>query len=83
VEKVKEYLEMNKRGEKVELETNVETENRPSAEIDFSQVVGQDSLTRFDSSKKKKKKRRHGNRSNGGERNNAQRNEGNKNSGGN
>ena len=59
VEKVKEYLDMNKRGIKVELEaqTNSDNNNAPE-EIDFTQVVGQDSLTRFDSSKRKKKKHR-------------------------
>ena len=59
VEKVKEYLEMNKRGVKVQLEaqTDLDNDNAPE-EIDFTQVVGQDSLTRFDSSRRKKKKHR-------------------------
>lgn len=58
VEKVKEYLEINKRGEKVELDVTTETESNQEEEIDFSQVVGQDSLTRFDNTKRKKKKKK-------------------------
>ncbi len=58
VEKVKEYLEANKRGEKVELDVAAETESNQEKEIDFSQVVGQDSLTRFDNTKRKKKKKK-------------------------
>ena len=65
VEKVKEYLEMNKRGIKVELEAQTDSDNSNAPEeIDFTQVVGQDSLTRFDSSRRKKKK--HRNRQNRG-----------------
>ncbi len=56
VEKVKEYLEMNKRGIKVQLEAQSSEDGDAEESIDFSQVVGQDSLTRFDASKKKKKK---------------------------
>ena len=65
VEKVKEYIDMNKRGIKVEIEAQTETNKSGDEPIDFSQVVGQDSLTRFDSSKRKKKKhRRNNNRGN-------------------
>lgn len=56
VEKVREYQEMNKRGIKVQLEAETEEETSTEEAIDFTQVVGQDSLTRFDSSKKKRKK---------------------------
>lgn len=69
VEKVKEYLEMNKRGIKVQLEANTSEDNNNEDSIDFSQVVGQDSLTRFDSSKKKHKKRHKSGRNNQHERN--------------
>ena len=69
VEKVKEYLEMNKRGAKVELEAQTDTDNSNAPEeIDFTQVVGQDSLTRFDSSKRKKKKHRRNNNNRGNNR---------------
>jgi len=83
VEKVKEYLAMNKRGEKVELEVSSETETKPEAEIDFSQVVGQDSLTRFDSTKRKKKRKKHNRSGNNGGRNNTPNNENSKDNSGN
>jgi cell fate regulator YaaT (PSP1 superfamily) len=60
VKRVKEVIEMNKRGEKPEeigaLVTKKEEEaaNAP----DFENVVGQDSLTRFDQSKRNKKKKK-------------------------
>jgi cell fate regulator YaaT (PSP1 superfamily) len=60
VEKVKEYIQMNKRGQKVQLEASVNESESEEESIDFSQVVGQDSLTRFDSSKRKKKKHKSG-----------------------
>jgi len=51
VERVKEIMAMNKAGKKPEkLEEKTET-NRKS-EVDFQNVVGQDSLTRFDKKKK-------------------------------
>ncbi|GAB4134003.1 MAG: regulatory iron-sulfur-containing complex subunit RicT [Bacteroidia bacterium] len=55
---VKEVIEMNKNGNRPEeliavREAEVETEKEP----DFENVVGQDSLTRFDRSKKNKKKK--------------------------
>ena len=72
VEKVKEYLDMNKRGIKVQLEAQTESDSESEdKEIDFTQVVGQDSLTRFDSSRRKKKK--HRNRPNRGGNNGNQR----------
>ncbi len=58
--RVKEIIEMNKRGEKPEelgvLKTQKEIEEVD--EPDFENVVGQDSLTRFDQSKRKKKKKK-------------------------
>jgi cell fate regulator YaaT (PSP1 superfamily) len=60
--RVKEIIEMNKRGEKPEelgvLKTQKEIEEVD--EPDFENVVGQDSLTRFDQSKRKKKKKKKG-----------------------
>ena len=58
--RVKEIIEMNKRGEKPEelgvLKTQKEIEEVD--EPDFENVVGQDSLTRFDQSKRSKKKKK-------------------------
>jgi cell fate regulator YaaT (PSP1 superfamily) len=60
--RVKEIIEMNKRGEKPEelgvLKTQKEIEEVDAP--DFENVVGQDSLTRFDQSKRKKKKKKKG-----------------------
>ncbi len=57
--RVKEIIEMNKRGEKPDelgvLKTQKEIEEVD--EPDFENVVGQDSLTRFDQAKRKKKKK--------------------------
>lgn len=56
VERVKEIIALNKKGKKVDELVDhskvVETET-----LDFQNVVGEDSLTRFDDKKKKKKKR--------------------------
>lgn len=62
VERVKEIIALNKQGIKVDalLEDNGEEDVKP---IDYENVVGQDSLTRFD--KKKKKKKKGGNKPNG------------------
>jgi cell fate regulator YaaT (PSP1 superfamily) len=53
VNKVKEIIELNKRGEKPELTACI---NDESAESEFKSAVGEDSLTRFDKSRRKKKK---------------------------
>lgn len=55
VDRVKEIIALNKQGIKVDalLEDNGEEDVKP---IDYENVVGQDSLTRFDKKKKKKKK---------------------------
>lgn len=61
--RAKEVIAMNKRGEKpaqLEVETNV---TKPAEEvIDYQNVVGQDSLTRFDKVKKRPAKKRNKNR---------------------
>jgi cell fate regulator YaaT (PSP1 superfamily) len=61
--RVKEIIEMNKRGEKPEEIGAFKTqkEEEKSAQPDFENVVGQDSLTRFDKNKRNKKKKRGGN----------------------
>ncbi len=67
VEKVWEIIEMNKRGEKpVALENEAKTADA-AVQADYQNVVGQDSLTRFD--KKKKKKRHKNNQQNNNRRN--------------
>ncbi|TND10450.1 MAG: PSP1 domain-containing protein [Bacteroidetes bacterium] len=60
--RVHEIIEMNKRGEKPEtlVEKAAATEIAPRKEPDYENVVGQDSLTRFDSQKKKKRKKGRG-----------------------
>lgn len=61
-EDVKDVIEMNKRGEKPESLINLSVKPEVAPEPDYENVVGQDSLTRFDRSKKKKKKRDNRNR---------------------
>ncbi len=56
VDRVKEIIKLNKRGEKVD--TLVEENVVNVKEVDYENVVGQDSLTRFDSNKSKPKRRR-------------------------
>ncbi len=58
--RVKEIVEMNKRGEKPDELGAVKTKKEIEEvdEPDFENVVGQDSLTRFDQSKRKKKKKK-------------------------
>jgi len=59
VERVKEIIRLNKKGEKPEVEA--QKIDAPKVEnLDFTNVVGQESLTRFDqkSTKKKRKKKR-------------------------
>ena len=67
VKRVKEVIEMNKRGEKPEeigaLVTQKEIEKAEAP--DFENVVGQDSLTRFDQSKRNKKKKKKSGNQNG------------------
>lgn len=61
VEKVKEVIEMNKRGIKPDSLEIAEKETTQTPQNDYQNVVGQDSLTRFDKSKKKKKHHKHRN----------------------
>lgn len=59
VDRVKEIMALNKQGIKVDsLLVETEDEGKP---VDYENVVGQDSLTRFDKKKKKKKKGGKGN----------------------
>jgi cell fate regulator YaaT (PSP1 superfamily) len=57
IERVNEIIEMNKLGEKPD-DINLKKEVPKIKLPDFENVVGQDSLTRFDNTKKKKKKKK-------------------------
>ncbi|WP_457615959.1 PSP1 domain-containing protein [Lutibacter sp.] len=57
VDQVKEIIETNKNGEKVPSLEDYESDLIEEAKVDFENVVGQDSLTRFDVPKRKKKRR--------------------------
>mgnify|MGYP006180022709 CR=1 FL=1 len=57
IENVQEILELNKQGKKPESLGEYELMAVAPKEIDYANVVGQDSLTRFDSKKKSKGKR--------------------------
>ena len=60
VERVKEIMAMNKTGKKPEkLEEKTETNRKP--EVDFQNVVGQDSLTRFDKKKNQQNREKQNN----------------------
>jgi cell fate regulator YaaT (PSP1 superfamily) len=56
VEKVKEYLDQNINGAKVQILFERPVAPKPEG-LDFTNVVGQESLTRFDTTNKKKKKK--------------------------
>ncbi|PLX17068.1 MAG: hypothetical protein C0597_07390 [Marinilabiliales bacterium] len=57
VERVKEIVELNKKGKKVDV--LIDTSNtRIDSTLDYKNEVGQDSLTRFDDQKPKRKKKR-------------------------
>lgn len=61
--RVREIIEMNKRGEKPELlvdKASAEAQLPARKEPDYENVVGQDSLTRFDNKKRNKKKKGRG-----------------------
>ncbi len=61
--RAKEIIAMNKRGEKpAQLELEVNEEKEEEEIIDYQNVVGQDSLTRFDKVKKRPAKKRNKNR---------------------
>lgn len=57
VERVNEIIELNKKGEKPD-DISIKKETPKVKLPDFENVVGQDSLTRFDNTKKKKKKKK-------------------------
>ena len=64
VERANEIIELNKKGEKVDV-MEVEEKNTSKEETvvpDYQNVVGQDSLTRFDKSKRKKKRNKNRNK---------------------
>ncbi|MGY5352063.1 PSP1 domain-containing protein [Wenyingzhuangia sp. IMCC45533] len=58
LDQVNEILEENKKGNKVESLEEFDAENAEDTKIDFENVVGQDSLTRFDEPKRKNKRRK-------------------------
>ena len=58
VEKVNEIIQANKKGEKVESLEAYAHEALPKEKEAFSNVVGQDSLTRFDQPRRKKSRKR-------------------------
>lgn len=62
VSRVNEIISINKKGEKVPSLTQKESDK---TSIDYKNVVGQDSLTRFDKDKRKKNGRNKGNKNNG------------------
>jgi len=71
---VQEIIAENKNGNAVESLEEYNEENIEETKIDFENVVGQDSLTRFDEPKRKKKRRNNNNRSKNLKARNPQRN---------
>ncbi|GAT62318.1 cell fate regulator YaaT, PSP1 superfamily [Paludibacter jiangxiensis] len=63
VDRVKEIIAINRKGGKVDSLEEKKLSDKPLQNIDFQNVVGQDSLTRFDQNKSKNKKRRNKSRS--------------------
>jgi cell fate regulator YaaT (PSP1 superfamily) len=61
LERVKEIIELNKRGEKPESLLTVTQQAPRKREPDFENVVGQDSLTRFDNTRRNKQKKKNNN----------------------
>lgn len=61
VERVKEIIEMNKKGIKPDTLEGEKQESVEASKDDYQNVVGQDSLTRFDKAKKKRHKHRNNN----------------------
>lgn len=64
VDRVKEVLAMNKKGNYPEELVEIKESAQAEKEIDYMNVVGQDDLTRFDKANKKKKKKRPNNKRN-------------------
>ena len=55
VDRAKEVIAANRRGEKVESLVDAAAETTVAPEADYTNVVGQDSLTRFDHAKNKRR----------------------------
>ncbi len=74
LEQVQEIIALNKKGEKAATLEELESETIVETKIDFENVVGQDSLTRFDKPKtnKKRRKKRKPNQGQAGKQQNAQ-----------
>lgn len=61
VERVKEIIEMNKKGEKPHaLSVEEKSTKKEAKPIDYQNVVGQDSISRFDKNRKKRKNKNRG-----------------------
>jgi cell fate regulator YaaT (PSP1 superfamily) len=67
VQRVKEIIALNKEGQKPEALLSEKEKVRVEKTPDYENVVGQDSLTRFDNQRRKKKKKKPGNRSDQGQ----------------
>jgi cell fate regulator YaaT (PSP1 superfamily) len=63
VQRVKEIIALNKEGNKPDALLSEKEKIRVEKTPDYENVVGQDSLTRFDNQRRKKKKKKPGNRS--------------------
>jgi len=63
-QQVLEILELNKKHKKIASLEEYAVENIPDEKMVFENVVGQDSLTRFDRPKKKRNKNKHKKRRN-------------------
>jgi cell fate regulator YaaT (PSP1 superfamily) len=63
VQRVKEIIALNKEGNKPDALLSEKEKIRVEKAPDYENVVGQDSLTRFDNQRRKKKKKKPGNRS--------------------
>lgn len=57
-DKVKEIIALNKKGEKIATVEDYTVETKTSTEAEYKDTIGQESLTRFDTPKKKKNKNR-------------------------
>lgn len=55
IDEVKSIISLNKRGEKYKFESKPQTEKETKKELDFNNVVGEESITRFDKKKNKGK----------------------------
>jgi cell fate regulator YaaT (PSP1 superfamily) len=74
VDRVKEIIEMNKQGKKPAELKDASIEVVEEKKPDYENVVGQDSLTRFDNQKRKKKKNKNRNKNRGPQFNNQNQN---------